>query len=81
MAAYVVSGMEEGAALADDDVARNYILVCARRSDVGYTGERVYTPENFLIPKRFPGEPPWLRTLPPARFVAVRTAPRPVHKQ
>ena len=32
-------------------------------------------PENFLTPKRLPGEPPWLWTVPPARFVAVRIAP------
>ena len=35
-------------------------------------------PENFLIPNRFPGEPPWLRIVPPARLVAVRTWPSPV---
>lgn len=35
----------------------------------------VTIPENFLRPKRFPGEPPWLWTVPPARFVAVRMAP------
>ena len=35
-------------------------------------------PENFLIPKRFPGDPPWFLTVPPARFVAVLTDPRPV---
>jgi hypothetical protein len=34
-------------------------------------------PENFFSPRRFPGEPPWLRTVPPARFVAVRTDPGP----
>jgi hypothetical protein len=37
-------------------------------------------PENFFNPSRLPGEPPWLRTLPPARFVAVRTEPRPDKK-
>ena len=35
-------------------------------------------PENFLIPNRFPGDPPWFLTVPPARFVAVLTDPRPV---
>lgn len=34
-------------------------------------------PENFLIPNRFPGDPPWFLTVPPARFVAVLTDPRP----
>ena len=38
----------------------------------------VNAPENFFTPKRLPGEPPWLLTEPPARFVAVRTLPRPV---
>ncbi len=32
-------------------------------------------PENFFKPRRFPGEPPWLFTVPPARFVAFRIAP------
>ena len=35
-------------------------------------------PENFFIPSRFPGEPPWFLTVPPARFVAVLTDPRPL---
>jgi hypothetical protein len=35
-------------------------------------------PENFLIPNRFPGEPPWFLTVPPARFVAVLADPRPL---
>ena len=35
-------------------------------------------PENFLIPNRFPGEPPWFLTVPPARLVAVLTDPRPL---
>ena len=30
-----------------------------------------------MIPRRLPGEPPWLWTVPPARFVAVRTDPTP----
>ena len=34
-------------------------------------------PENFLIPNRFPGDPPWFLTVPPARLVAVLTDPRP----
>ena len=38
-------------------------------------------PENFLTPNRFPGEPPWLWTVPPARFVAVRTEPTPAHRR
>ena len=36
-----------------------------------------HIPENFLTPRRFPGEWPWLRTVPPARFVAVLTEPSP----
>lgn len=32
-------------------------------------------PENFLRPRRLPGDPPWFRTVPPARLVAVRTEP------
>jgi len=32
-------------------------------------------PENFLTPRRLPGDPPWLWTVPPALFVAVRIAP------
>lgn len=35
-------------------------------------------PENFLTPSRLPGDPPWLDIVPPARLVAVRTAPTPI---
>ena len=31
-----------------------------------------------MIPNRLPGDPPWLWTVPPARFVAVRIDPTPV---
>ena len=78
--------VEDRPALAHEDVAWYDVLiwrfllsarVCVERGGVG-TAETGHTPENFLTPSRFPGEPPWLETVPPARFVAVRTDPSPV---
>lgn len=43
--------------------------------EVEYLVEGEDPPENFLTPRRFPGEPPLLRTDPPARLVAVRMEP------
>jgi hypothetical protein len=72
----MLPGMKRGASLANNDVTRNDSLVCRRSVRVvrGQTSKE-HAPENFFKPRRLPGEPPWLRTVPPARFVAVRTAP------
>jgi hypothetical protein len=44
-------------------------------SSITLCGKEGNGPENFFTPRRFPGEPPWLRTEPPARLVAVRMEP------
>ena len=71
--------------LADNDVPWDYMLVCIvwsvnkpQSSSREVEDDR---PENFLIPNRFPGDPPWFLTVPPARFVAVRIDPNPVQKR
>ena len=51
-------------------------VVCQQTTVVAQKQEE-NGPENFLIPSRFPGDPPWFLTVPPARFVAVLTDPRP----
>ena len=77
--AYMLARVELRSTLADNDVAWDDMLVCI--ASVSNRGLRVREddgPENFLIPNRFPGDPPWFLTVPPARFVAVLTDPRPV---
>ena len=68
--------------LTNNDVPRNNMLVCMMRSVSGPVLSRENKeedrPENFFIPNRFPGDPPWFLTVPPARFVAVLTDPRPL---
>ena len=67
--------------LADNDVPRDNMLVCVVWSVSKPRSSREkkeeHGPENFFIPKRFPGDPPWFLTVPPARLVAVLTDPRP----
>ena len=62
--------------LAHDDIPRDDVLIYCGwlRAQVPCRGED-HAPENFLTPRRFPAEPPLLRTEPPARLVAVRIAP------
>lgn len=52
---------------------------CGRSASHGRRAKKKeeHGPENFFIPKRFPGDPPWFLTVPPARLVAVLTDPRP----
>ena len=70
-------------ALTDNDLAGTHKLVCkSYMADGQETWSVAQTlldlPENFFRPSRLPGDPPWLCTVPPARLVAVRTAPKPV---
>ena len=93
---HVLAGVEDGPALADEDVSGDHVFVCGGARDTmrtacgvssstaaatgrwgGGEGGSADAPENFLTPSRLPGEPPWLLTVPPARFVAVLTLPRP----
>ena len=57
--AYVLTGVEQGASLSDNNVARNHILVYRRVSmSLFLEKQRQYAPENFFTPRRLPGEPP-----------------------
>lgn len=74
---YVLSWMENGTPLSNDDVSGNHILIWMEIAQPVVPDNAIPdSPENFLTPKRLPGEPPWLRTVPPARLVAVRIAPK-----
>jgi hypothetical protein len=76
----MLARVELRSTLTNNDVPRNDMLVCAAwpfSKPVLPCKNKVDGPENFFIPNRFPGEPPWFLTVPPARFVAVLTDPRP----
>lgn len=79
---YVLPRVELGATLAHEDVAWYDVLIWKALLLARCAGNEAewasHIPENFLTPNRLPGEPPWLETVPPARFVAVRTDPSPV---
>lgn len=79
----MLSRVELGASLPNNDVSWNYKLVwrsnTALTVDFNYRRNSGSKPENFFTPRRFPGECPWLRTVPPARLVAVLTEPTPVY--
>ena len=74
---YVLARVEQRATLPYNNVARYHVLVCVatRQGQLCVPQTIGHTPENFLTPRRFPGEPPWLWTVPPARLVDVRIAP------
>lgn len=73
---YMLSWMEYCAALSDDDVSGYNVLICGGGGQLEVVVRTIPNqPENFLTPSRLPGDPPWLWTVPPARFVAARTAP------
>ena len=53
----MLSWVEKRAALPDNNVARNHVLVCC--VEYAWTAkEKWNVPENFLTPKRLPGDPP-----------------------
>jgi hypothetical protein len=56
----MLTGVKQRPTLTHDDVTRDHVLIFMRQgaqaSCVGL--EESYTPENFLTPRRFPGEPP-----------------------
>jgi hypothetical protein len=59
---YILTRMELGATLANDYIAGYHGLVWTNSLSTWPTGmhQLVNGPENFLRPKRLPGEPPWL---------------------
>lgn len=77
MEAYILAWVKKCSALSDYDVARYDRLVYNNMAlnDVRVLMWPCILPENFLTPRRFPGDPPWLCTVPPARFVAVLMEP------
>lgn len=75
----MLARVEDSTTLANEDVTGNHEFVCFVPALAPCVHARVAwdVPENFFTPNRFPGDPPWLETVPPARFVAVRTEPKP----